>query len=327
MGHRYRHSAFEGVGKTDETRGGFFSPGGLVEIAPATHFLYHARGAGRARAGHRKPAMAEPLTLTQAHLYTFQTCPRRFYLRYLARVPWPEAPLGAEQELAYERGRRLHRWIERHFLGLPAADENQTDPILRVWWDTFRRQPPALPPGRRFVEVGLTVPIGNHFLTDRFDLLVVSDDSGQPSAAHLFDWKTGDPRPVDRLRAAWQTRVYLAVLAEGGAALAPDAATAFAPDRLSFTYWYVADPEQPRVIRYDAAAHRRNWAELRAIVERMDGLLSEGEAAWPLTDDLAVCRACAYQALTGRLAAGLAEPEAPDEDEPPPDDWLEPQWG
>ena len=271
--------------------------------------------------------MAERLTLTQAHLYTFQTCPRRFYLRYLARVPWPEAPLGAEQELAYDRGRRLHRWIERHFLGLPATDADPIDPVLRVWWDTFRQQAPPLPAGRRFVEAGLTVPIGNHFLTGRFDLLVVSEDGAGPPAAHVFDWKTGDPRPLDRLRAAWQTRVYLAVLAQGGAALASDLAPAFAPDRLSFTYWYAADPDRPRVIHYDAAAHHRNWADLEALVSRIDGLLGSGEDAWQLTDDLSACRHCAYQALTGRLAAGEAQSEPADEEEPLPDDWLEPQWG
>jgi hypothetical protein len=267
-----------------------------------------------------------PLTLTQAHFYTFRACPRRFYLRYLARVPWPEAPLGTAQEEAYDLGHRFHRRAERHFLGL--ADDEESDPTLRVWWDTFHAQGPPLPAGRRFVEAGLTVPIGNHFLTGRFDLLIVgADGSGQP-AAHLFDWKTGDPRPLDRLRAAWQTRVYLAVLAQGGAALLPEAADAFAPDRLSLTYWYAADPEQPRVVAYDAATHRRNWAEMERIVAEIDRLMAAGTAeAWPLTDDLAECRRCAYQALTGRLGMGEADLEPLDEDEPPPDDWLEPQWG
>ena len=267
------------------------------------------------------------LTLTQAHFYTFRACPRRFYLRYLARVPWPEAPLGTAQEEAYDLGHRFHRRAERHFLGLP-DDEEETDPTLRVWWDTFGRQGPPLPAGRRFVEAGLTVPIGNHFLTGRFDLLIVgADGDGQP-AAHLFDWKTGDPRPLDRLRAAWQTRVYLAVLAQGGAALAPELADAFAPDRLSLTYWYAADPQQPRVVTYDAATHRRNWAEMERIVAEIDRLTATDTAeAWPLTDDLAECRRCAYQALTGRQSAGEAQPESPDEDAPPPDEWLEPQWG
>jgi hypothetical protein len=272
--------------------------------------------------------MTDRLTFTQSHLYTYRACPRRFYLRYLARVPWPEAPLGEAQEQAYDLGQRFHRRAERFFLGLPADDEEETNPTLRVWWDTFRRHGPPLPAGRRFAETSLTVPIGNHFLTGRFDLLIVGqDEAGQP-AAHLFDWKTGDPRPAERLRAAWQTRVYLAVLAQGGAALAPDAAGAFAPDRLRLTYWYVAEPDQPRVIAYDTAAHRRNWAELESLVAVIDGRLSAGAPdAWPLTDDLSECRRCAYQALTGRLSAGEATPEEVDEDEAQDDEWLEPQWG
>lgn len=92
--------------------------------------------------------MTESLTLAQQHLYTFQTCPRRFYLRFLARIPWPEAPLGPDQEQAYERGRRFHRWIERRFLGLPVADEADHDSTLKGWWDVFQRHAPPLPDGR-----------------------------------------------------------------------------------------------------------------------------------------------------------------------------------
>ena len=99
------------------------------------------------------------LTLTQAHFYTFRACPRRFYLRYLARVPWPEAPLGVAQEEAYERGHRFHRRVERHFLGLPIDDAVEADPTLNNWWTTFRTQGPGLPAGRRFVEAGLTLSL------------------------------------------------------------------------------------------------------------------------------------------------------------------------
>lgn len=270
--------------------------------------------------------MTESLTLAQQHLYTFQTCPRRFYLRFLARIPWPEAPLGPDQEQAYERGRRFHRWIERRFLGLPVADEADHDSTLKGWWDVFQRHAPPLPDGRRFVETALTAPIGpagKHRLTGRFDLLIAASD---PPAAALFDWKTGEPRPIERLRRAWQTRVYLFLAAEGGAALAPQVPAAFDPERISLTYWYIEDPTQPRIIRYDEADHRANRAELEAIVAEIDRQLVENE--WPLTDDWSECRHCAYQAYCGRQAAGRGPlDDTPDEDEAPDDLWLEPQWG
>lgn len=273
--------------------------------------------------------MNERLHLAQQHLYTFGACPRRFYLRYLARVPWPEAPLGSEQELAYERGRRFHRWIERDFLGLPVTDETDMDPVLRRWWSIYRASGPKLPAGQRFVETSLTIPIGRerrHTLSGRFDLVIVNRDEDGQLAAAIYDWKTGEPRDVGRLQRAWQTRVYLAVLAEGGAALAPDTPEAFAPDRLSFTYWYVEDPDHPRIIRYDAAAHRHNLAELEAVVAHIDEQLVSGE--WPLTDVLAECGQCAYQAYCGRQSAdGPLLPEPDEEDVEPGEDWLEPPWG
>jgi hypothetical protein len=266
--------------------------------------------------------------LSQQHLYTFHVCPRRFYLRYLAHIPWPEAPLGPEQELAYERGRRFHLRLERLFLGLPADDDLETDPVLQGWWATFQRQAPALLDGARFVETSLTIPIGpegRHLLTGRFDLLIVGEDSDGRRAA-LFDWKTGEPRPPERLARAWQTRVYLLALAEGGAALAPEALDAFAPGRLSMTYWYVDDPAQPRVIAYDEATHRHNRVELEALVTDIDRRLAAND--WPLTDDLSTCRRCAYQARCGRQYAGTGLPENGEDDEPEEnEEWLEPLWG
>ncbi len=273
--------------------------------------------------------MTDRLTLAQQHLYTFSVCQRRFYLRYLARLPWPEAPLGSQQEAAYERGRLFHRRLERLFLGFPVTAEAESDPVVDGWWATFQQQGPALPEGRRFVETSLTMPIGpdgQQLLTGRFDLLIVDAAGDRGLAAALFDWKTGEPRPLEKLRRAWQTRVYLLLLAGGGVALLPDAAEAFAPDRLSLTYWYVDEPGQPRVIQYDEATHRRNHSEVEAVVAEIDRQLVVNE--WPLTDDWSQCARCAYRVYCGRAAAGVAPLDtAEDEEIETEDEWLEPQWG
>jgi hypothetical protein len=296
----------------------FGDPSGLA-LTPDFHYDAPAYCSG--------DFMAERLILSQQHLYTFHVCPRRFYLRYLARLPWPEAPLGPEQELAYERGRLFHRRLERLFLGLPLTDEAEADPIIQAWWATFQQQGPALPDGTRFVETSLTIPIGpqgRHLLTGRFDLLIVGEGGDGQSAAALFDWKTGEPRAIERLRRAWQTRVYLTILATGGAALVPDAPDAFAADRLSMTYWYVEEPARPRVIAYDEATHRRDRVELEALVAEIDRQLIEND--WALTDDWTECRRCAYQVYCGRQAAGEAAP-ADDEEMDVEEEWLEPPWG
>ena len=68
------------------------------------------------------------------------------------------------------------------------------DRTLRGWWDNIRVKGPPLPPRQPFVQAGLTVPIGNHFLTGRFHLLIGGADAIGLPAAHLFGWKTGDAK-------------------------------------------------------------------------------------------------------------------------------------
>lgn len=254
--------------------------------------------------------MTDTLTLSQHHIETFLTCKRRFQLRYLERLPWPLVPMSEADELAQERGSEFHRVVERHFLDLPAAPEDIEDQVVRGWIDLFHAHTPRLPQGRRYVETSLTVPIGRHFLTGRFDLLVV-DDSGPRPAAHVYDWKTSAPRPVEKLRLAWQTRLYLALLAEGGSGLLGGGR--FAPADLSFTYWFLSEPEQPRTIHYTQADHNRTWGELQAIVADIDARLASGD--WPLTENLDHCRRCSYQAYNGRQDAGAPEPVEIDEDD------------
>lgn len=290
-------------------------------IAPDDNLTYHADEASASN----KP-MSERLTLNQTHLQTFITCPRRFRLRYLDRMPWPEAPLGPEQELAYARGRLFHRWLERHFLQLAAEDDAASDPVVRYWWSVFRSQGPDIPAGERLAELSLTVPAGNFLLSGRFDLLVLGEGAdGQPTAT-LFDWKSGEPRQPDWLRRHWQTRLYLALLAEGGAALPGNSARGIAPEDISMIYWYATDPSNPVVIAYDSVTHSQNWSEIMGVLDAIEDQLEIGE--WPLTDDWSDCRYCPYQAYCGRQAAGQSLPDQDEDDEPSTDDvdWLEPAW-
>ena len=270
--------------------------------------------------------MNETMTLSRHRLQTFLICQRRFQLRYLKRLSWPESPLSREVEVAIERGQRFHQLLERHFLGLPPASGAIEDAELQRWWTLFEQSGPALPAGRALAEVSLTVPTGRHLLTGRFDLLVVGeDDSGEPFA-HVFDWKTGQPPDESQLRQDWQTRLYLALLAQGGRALWPGN-RAPGPDYIAITYWYVTDPAVPRTIHYSQAWHRQNWAEIETLVARIDAQLAAGD--WPLTDNWDHCRHCAYQVYCGRQSAGqpgqpALQADADDHDEEDIETSLEP---
>lgn len=249
------------------------------------------------------------LTLSRTKFAAFLACQRRFQLRYLRHLPWPDAPLSPQAALVMGRGQQFHQLLERHFLGLPVEMNEIEDGVVRGWWLAFQGSrsisslQSAISNHSSLPELTLTIPVAGHLLNGRFDLLLTNKQQ-----AHIFDWKTGRPQPEHRLRHDWQTRLYLAMVAESGVALG----ARFAPEQIAITYWYVSEPDAPRTIHYDAAWHEQNWAEIQQLVAQIEVQLAEGE--WPLTEDWGECRLCAFQAYCGRQAAGTAVATT-DEDE------------
>ena len=269
--------------------------------------------------------MSERLTLSRYKLTTFLTCQRQFQLRYLDRLPWPVQPVSERSQTAVSRGHAFHQLLQQYFLDIAITPAAIDDPLLRNWWTTFANNKPPMPNGERKPEIGLTVPVGKHLLNGRFDLIILSETAdGQPSA-HIFDWKTGTPQEESTLRHDWQTRLYLSMLVEGGHALwtgKPDA-TKLLPEHVSITYWYVQAPDEPQIIRYDAAAHAQNWADITELVNQIETQIALDD--WPLTDDLTQCRTCPFQTYCGREDAGVeTKPITEDTDIPEFDSPLEP---
>lgn len=241
--------------------------------------------------------MSERLTFSRAKLAAFLVCQRRFQLRYREQLAWPLAPLDDRGETARLRGERFHQLLHRHFLDLPITDEMIEGETVGRWWQTFKGQGPKLPEGRRFPELSLTVPIGGHLLTGRFDLLVLGDN-----IAHIYDWKTdAKPRKKADLVDDLQTRLYLALAVEGSTALERPVD----PEHLSLIYWYANDPEAAVTIGYSREAHAENWSRLRAVVQEIDEQLATN-AVLPLTDDWGACAQCAYQIYCGRQTATMS---------------------
>ena len=264
---------------------------------------------------------------SRGKLTDFLACQRRFQLRYLQHIPWPSVPLDAETEAQVERGRQFHQLIERHFLGLPIHVEDKT---VRFWWTQFQKHAPSFPEGDFLPELTLTVPIGGHVLTGRFDLLVLGRGANGRYHAHIYDWKTGQAQPESRLREDWQTRLYLAMLAESGNALHEKLNTDKSEllssdniaDSIAITYWYVTEPDTPRTIHYSTQWHTQNWADITHLITQ----ITQHPEIWPLTDDWAQCRYCAYQSFCERQETAAMPPSLPDEEPDLFPDWqLEPE--
>ena len=260
--------------------------------------------------------MENRLTLSQYKLTSFLACQRRFQLRYLRRLPWPTSPLPERTEQVLQQGQDFHQLLERHFLGLAISQQTIEDGRIQQWWHAFKTHNPVqhLPPNARFFPyTGLTVPLGNHLLYGRFDLLLIGEDADSRPFAHVFDWKTGRPIAADALKIRWQTRLYLALLAEGGSAFWPQTVP-LAPEQIRLTYWFVQEPDAPVTLGYSAAEHTANWAELQQFARQLDEAVAKD--SWPLTDDWSQCRECAYQIYCGRQGVGTAVPELDEAEEP-----------
>ena len=251
---------------------------------------------------------------SRPRLMAFLTCQRRFQLRYVAQLPWPAAPQSQSQQEATYRGQLFHQLLERHFLGLNEPEKADI-PQLRQWWATFERHGPSLPAGTRLPEISLTVPVGRHLLTGRFDLLVLAEGE-----AHIFDWKTeARPRPEWALRSDWQTILYLALLVEGGVALQN---RPILPDQVRLTYWFANDPAASVTIDYGPGQHQANWRQITDLIAQIDRQISNDQA-WPMTDDWAECGRCAFQLYCGRQIIAPPAGEPTESDDPLPD-FLEP---
>ncbi len=245
---------------------------------------------------------------SQGSLQDYADCHRRFQLRYLLEQPWPaiEAEPALEHEEYNVQGRRFHRLLERHYLGVPRdllRVEAGEEPLHR-WWQAFLDEPPLnLPTGRLLPEVRLVARVGSQRLVAVFDLLAI--DPGRRLV--IVDWKTGRTRPSrEAIESHLQTRVYPFVAVEAGAYLFDGPVD---PARVTMIYWFANYPDHPHVFHYDAGQHHTNSAYLASLIRQIEQ--GNEDRVWELTTDVERCRFCVYRSLCGRGAG--AEEGAPDD--------------
>ena len=258
---------------------------------------------------------------SQQSLSDFADCPRRFYLRYLARQAWPDSGVRAE-ELAerLEQGALLHTWIERYWSGIRT---DSTQPNLAVhgeplthWWQhflltNFEAAPATLPP-ERLPELELVAPIGEHRLYARFDLLALG---GEPRQFVIVDWKTTRGDNVfalsdEALRQRLQTRAYLYVLATAGAPF--NDGQPIEPEQCSLRYWLADRPEQPWVtVPYSRQDYEQDEQDLLKLID--DAARRNTMAEFEKTADERHCTYCTYRTLchrTGVVGTPMPDDEA-----------------
>ena len=260
------------------------------------------------------PMLDPAFKFSQHSLSDFVDCPRRFYLRYVAKQAWPLVetdPLGLDpfqRQLYLWRGTVLHRWIERHWLGVPAAASD--DPELNLWWVRFQNTDFSDLPAQRLPELALVAALDERLLYARFDLLAVED-----GRAIIIDWKTlrGERAPRYQVFAErLQTRIYLYVLATASAAY--NNGVPFAPEQIRMRYWLANFPDAPWVeVPYSEEQYARDREWLQQLIA--DVTRREGEAQFEMTPDERKCAYCTYRTLCRRTEAQAQPPQS--------DQWID----
>lgn len=237
---------------------------------------------------------------SQSSLQDFDTCPRRFELRYLRQLRWPAAeaePIQAAERLA-QLGADFHRLAQQHGVGLDesalTASLAEADPDLQSWWRSYLAHRPAeLAGARLYPEITLSTPLRGYRLLARFDLLAV-----QPDGRFLIvDWKTAQHRPPREVLARHlQTRVYPYVLARAGTAL--NGGQPIDPAAIEMLYWYPAVPDAPERFAYTPVLLDRDEQILNGLIDQINRAAQTGQ--FPLVDDRQPCAWCVYRSFCDR---------------------------
>jgi hypothetical protein len=246
---------------------------------------------------------------SQSNLQTFTTCPRRFWLAYVQRLPWPAVEASPVQEAEYvmRLGELFHRALQRAEAGIPPElVAAQLEDPLDSWFAAYlQHRPRDLPTSTVLTESVLSMPLqvgGDERafrLLAKFDLLAI--EPGQRIV--IMDWKTSRKRTEAHfLRQRLQSQVYPYLVVETSASMPWGPVE---PEQVEMRYWFTAAPDDPVRLRYDAAQHAANHQLIHRLITQI--ISGTGEDDYPMLPDTEANRArqCAYCAYRSRCDRGI----------------------
>jgi len=263
---------------------------------------------------------------SQSSLQDFETCPRRFKLRYLDQLRWPaiESEPVRESERLAQLGKDFHRLVHQHLVGLDKTlltDSLPADePDLQNWWKSYlAHRPASLGEAELYPEAALSVPLRGYRLLARFDLLARLPDG----TFLIVDWKTSRKKPPREVLARRiQTRVYSFVLAAAGAVL--NQGKPIDPAAVRMLYWYPQFPQEPEEFAYSHARHQVDEQFLSELIERVK--LSAERDDFPLVVDEKPCTTCIYRSHCDRGVKAGSDIDAVEESASVETEVLLPEW-
>lgn len=274
------------------------------------------------------PNLPPTFAFSQSSLQTYEDCPRRFWLSFVRRLPWPavEASPVQAHEAQIRLGEEFHQLLWRVEKGIdPDLIASRLErlsgerAVLDDWFRDYRHhRPDDLPDPRREAaeetieeteqldpEVILAIPFGPFRLAAKYDLIAVQDE---PRRITIVDWKTSRKvTPPHFLRNKLQSIVYPYVLVEASQNLPWGPVE---PEQVEMIYWFTAAPDQPVRLPYSGDQHAANRNRLHRLLEEI--LAGAEEEDFPQVADTPqnrqrFCGYCVYRSRCdrGEAAASL----------------------
>ena len=266
-------------------------------------------------------------TFSQSNIQDFLECPRRFYLRHVRRLLWPNREMSGETETTrrIEMGYTFHRLAQQKVLGI--SDDLlfkfiATQPLeFQEWWGNFLywwdQALPNVLYGERYAETTLSCGLAGFRLIAKYDLLVIHPDN----TVTIFDWKTiHPPVRVENFIHHVQTRVYPFVFSLAGTTLLNS--QEITPQQITMIYWFTADPFKPQQLLYSSNQYQADENYLTHLITEISGRNGND---FPLTQNEKLCGHCVYRTYCDRQFVETSQENDLDlTDNPPlqpPDDW------
>ncbi|MBO9539629.1 PD-(D/E)XK nuclease family protein [bacterium] len=248
--------------------------------------------------------------ISSASLKDWDTCKRRFALRYRVGRYWPGPQARDLDPEASERiltGQVFHRMVQQHALGLDVTPVLEAEKAslsrLEQLWGMFARSTHAKPPANSWTEAPLHFQFKGVPFMVRFDRLVKEGDNWC-----ILDWKTGkENRAI--LQASWQTRLYRFALVEAGHVYHDG--EPIQPENIRMVYWDV-NRGREEAFAYDGASYETDRRDFERLTEAVMAPFDEGapdDPRFPRPLDPTVCARCAFDSYCNPTHARRDEAE------------------